>query len=152
MKSPYLVLACSFSLVLAFTMPQTVLGGWMYVQGEDDMETEIELDRVDSGTHSPLHELDEGQYGYWRTSSEFDMVLDFGVTGVVISPYTWADVLWVPGPKDYIPPIGALPTDWQLGREINLVPDCPALTEAALQLANWSMCRVIPPEFWREEC
>ena len=67
--------------------------------GEEDIVLLLRVDTSDPD--SPLHEETEGTYGYWADSENFVVVIDFeeGGTGPV-SPFTWSDVKWIPGPMD----------------------------------------------------
>ncbi len=150
MKSNINNLSLTFFVVITFLLPQVVFGGWLYERGYEDIDTDLEeLDRIDNGAHSPFHELDAGVYGYWRTTSEFDIVLDFGTANVVVSPYTWSDVIWVPGPMDYIPPIGSINMDWLSDFDNEL---CECLTHLYLNTVYCPSLSNYTPPFLREEC
>jgi len=74
---------------------------WLMDDGGDDImgEDELMLDRVDPDPDAPFHELDEGVYGFWD-DSVWITVIDFGTSQQIVSPYTWDDVQWIPGPMD----------------------------------------------------
>ena len=65
----------------------------------DTTETIILL-RVDSDPDAPLHEIDEGVYGFFTESQEWITVLDFNTSDIIQDPYTWDVVKWRPGSMD----------------------------------------------------
>lgn len=97
MKSAKNVLAILFVLVLIFIIPSDARSGWLLDDGEED----IILCRVDTNDpDAPLHETDQGKYGYWTDSETFVLVINFNSKAGVLSPFTWDDIKWVPGTMD----------------------------------------------------
>ncbi len=74
---------------------------WHMPSGFEDIANNIELTRVDtSDPDAPLHEETEGTYGFWYDTSTFITVIDFESNNGPITPFTWDDVEWIPGPMD----------------------------------------------------
>ena len=98
MKSVKGGLAILIVVMLVFILPSDARSGWLLTGGEEDI---MVLLRVDSGDpDSPLHEQTQGKYGYWADSENFIVVIDFEGGSGPVSPFTWDDVKWVPGPMD----------------------------------------------------
>ncbi|MDP8237873.1 MAG: hypothetical protein P9X24_02175 [Candidatus Hatepunaea meridiana] len=90
-------LAILFVLVLVIALPSDSRSGWLLDDGGED----IILCRIDNDdSDAPLHEIDEGKYGYWADSETFILVINFNSKPGILSPFTWDDVKWVPGPMD----------------------------------------------------
>ena len=97
MKSVKGGLAFLIVLTLVLLLPSDARSEWWLTGGEEI----IVLLRVDtSDPDSPSHEKTEGTYGYWADSENFVVVVDFEGGSGVVSPFTWDDVKWVPGPMD----------------------------------------------------
>jgi hypothetical protein len=64
-----------------------------------DVLDECMLERVDSDPDAPLHEIDEGVYGFYYDTAWYT-VIDFNTTQIIVAPFTWDDVQWVPGSMD----------------------------------------------------
>lgn len=95
MKTNALFAATICAAFLAIVcVPRDAGAFWIGTNGDEL----IELDRVDNGTHAPLHEKTVGHYGFWRSSSEWVDVLDFSLTNPLIYPWTWSTVTWEPDP------------------------------------------------------
>jgi len=73
------------------------IGSYWVTDGSDI----IELERNDHLLHSPWHEVGQGSYGYWVTTSQWQQVLDFSQTNPLISPFTWTNVSWIPSSMDW---------------------------------------------------
>ncbi|MDP8237872.1 MAG: hypothetical protein P9X24_02170 [Candidatus Hatepunaea meridiana] len=97
MKSIKSGLAILFILSLVLALPSDARSGWLLDDGGED----IILCRIDTADpDAPLHETDQGKYGYWASSETFILVINFESGPGVLSPFTWDDVKWVPGPMD----------------------------------------------------
>lgn len=98
MKAFRIILLVLFALSLNVLSSNVAFGAW---QIEDDEEEDFkELFRVDNDPDAPYHELNEGIYGFWKTTETFIIVIDFTNTQPIQSPYTESDVHWIPGPMD----------------------------------------------------
>ena len=99
------VLVLSFSFIFASNAQACWLmdNGEIIIMGDDD-----ELMRVDDDSDAPLHEIDEGTYGYYDKEEVFHIVIDFSTTNGIVAPFTWDDVIWVPRTSRYLTPILAV--------------------------------------------
>ena len=61
---------------------------------KSDTTEDIILLRVDNDPDAPLHEIDEGVYGFFKDSGEWVTVLDFNTSQIIQSPFTWDVVEW----------------------------------------------------------
>lgn len=78
-------------LALVFTISLSTTGycfWWLEDEGED-----LLLLRMDSGS---THEIDQGVYGYYTTSQQQIIVLDFNSSMVIQPPFSWSMVYWIP--------------------------------------------------------
>lgn len=94
----FLTALLALTLVVAFFSIPAQCQWWLLDEDED--AEEIVLFRVDSDPDAPKHETNEGKYGFYETSQNFVLVLNFYDATPIQSPYTWDDVEWIPGPLD----------------------------------------------------
>lgn len=83
----------------SFTNFNVAFAMWHPTKGIEEIDTD--LYRVDHLPNSPYHEINKGTYGYWENSQTFITVIDFLNGTGPVSPFTWDDVEWIPGPMDW---------------------------------------------------
>ncbi|MCF7810058.1 hypothetical protein K9N50_03620 [bacterium] len=99
---------CSLAIVLVMFLSLLFFSNaeccWLMNDGAEilmgDVLDEEMLDRVDDDTDAPLHEQDEGVYGFYDENEVWITVIDFGTSQGIVAPFTWDMVNWVPGPMD----------------------------------------------------
>jgi len=84
-----IVVLISFLLLVA--LAANAKSEWLM----DDGIEAIVLLRIDTDEDAPYHEIDEGVYGFYPETGQWETAIDF-----TIPPYIWEDVYWEPGPMD----------------------------------------------------
>src|SRR4030042_3755479 len=102
MKSFKTLVATLIATTFLFISVQQANCSWV---GGNSEEEEITLEginfiRVDVDPDAPLHEQNQGAYGYYDECQVFHLVLDFSTSQIIQAPYNWDCVQWVPGPFD----------------------------------------------------
>jgi len=85
--------------IITLTLALVPSGQTEWLGGEDSEY--IVIIRVDNSSVAPLHEIDQGVYGRYDSTDVFITMLDLNRTNPgPVSPFTWDDIKWVPGPMD----------------------------------------------------
>jgi len=103
MKSVKSGLAVLVILLMVIIIPSDAGSMWFMDDGEQVIMgdyDELMLSRIDPDTDAPLHEFNEGVYGFWDINSVWIMVIDFNTSQGIVAPFTWEDVKWIPGSMD----------------------------------------------------
>lgn len=98
MKLSKTVFALLIGIALILSAAYNARTEWL---GGEDSEY-IVLIRVDHATQAaPRHEINHGVYGYYNIQGQFKTMLNLNtLPGGPVSPYSWNNLLWVPGPLD----------------------------------------------------